>query len=86
MKIKFLLILLLLTMISVVVQAKENVIDFEGEVIEGERKRPELFLQLTNTDMDLNDIVYIRENYNDYIEADKYMKPKYFRIKKEPGK
>ncbi|AZZ37421.1 hypothetical protein CIK05_11655 [Bdellovibrio sp. qaytius] len=85
MRFKFLLILLF-SVISISVQAAENVIDFEGEVIEGERKRPELFLQLTNTDMDLGDIIYIRENYNDYLASDRYMKPRYFRLKKEPVK
>lgn len=85
MKLKFLLMLVLF-LLTPLLQAKENVIDFEGEVIEGERKRPELYLQLSNVDMDMGEIIYLRENFNDYLESDKYMKPRYFKFKKESEK
>lgn len=85
MRLKFLICSILLCT-SYHVYGAENVIDFEGEVIEGERKRPELYLQLTNVDLDMGEILYLRENYNDYLESDKYMKPRYFRLKKNPGK
>lgn len=65
---------------SLTVFAKENVIDFEGEIIEGERKRPELYLQLSSSELDVGEILYLRENFNDYLDTDKRMKPRYFKM------
>jgi len=65
---------------SLALLAKDNVIDFEGEIIEGERKRPELYLQLSSSELDVGEILYLRDNFNDYLDTDKRMKPRYFKM------
>lgn len=61
---------------------KDHVLDFEGEIIEGERKRPDLFLQMTTTELNNGDLIYVRENFNDFLEVDKKIRPQYFQVKK----
>lgn len=79
----FNLIFSMLLFFGAISSAKENVIDFEGEVIEGERKRPELYLQISSSDLDVGEILYLRENFNDYLEADKKMKPRYLKMSRK---
>jgi hypothetical protein len=54
--------------------AKDNkmkTLDFEGEVIEGEAMRPMLYLQIESPDLDLNNIMYQRKDFNDFHRIDK---------------
>lgn len=61
---------------------KSQTLDFEGEVIEGEAMRPDLFLQISTPDVNLDSIVYMRKDFNDFHKFDKNQKPKYLPEKK----
>lgn len=61
--------------------SKGQVLDFEGEVIEGERKRPDLFLQISTKDLSFDSLLYLRKNFNDYHEVDKKSRNNYFKVK-----
>lgn len=50
---------------------KIKTLDFEGEVIEGEAMRPMLYLQIESPDLDLNNIIYQRRDFNDFHKIDK---------------
>lgn len=50
---------------------KMKTLDFEGEVIEGEAMRPMLYLQIESPDLDLNNIMYQRRDFNDFHKIDK---------------
>ena len=50
---------------------KMKTLDFEGEVIEGEAMRPMLYLQIESPDLDLNNIMYQRKDFNDFHRIDK---------------
>jgi hypothetical protein len=67
--------------------AKENpaVLDFEADIIEGERKNPQLFLQLGSTTPDLNTVLYMREDFNDFHNIEKKRKPRY-QTRRQSGK
>jgi hypothetical protein len=52
-------------------KGKENIIDFEADVIEGDRQRPDLFLEIKGEDLDIESILYLRENFNDFFENSK---------------
>ncbi len=51
--------------------SKMKTLDFEGEVIEGEAMRPMLYLQIESPDLDLNNIMYQRKDFNDFHRIDK---------------
>lgn len=72
---KFLVLFIILTQISWAQQATKNekvkTLDFEGEVIEGEAMRPMLYLQIESPDLDLNNIIYQRRDFNDFHKTDK---------------
>lgn len=53
------------------VKGKMKTLDFEGEVIEGEAMRPMLYLQIESPDLDLNNIIYQRRDFNDFHKIDK---------------
>ncbi|MBK7961148.1 MAG: hypothetical protein IPK04_08010 [Bdellovibrionales bacterium] len=61
---------------------KAQVLDFEGEVIEGESIRPDLFLQILTPDVNLDSIVYLRKDFNDFQRFDRNQKPRYLPEKK----
>ena len=59
---------------------KAKVLDFEAEVIEGERKIPNLFLQMEIETPNLDAVMFRRKNFNDFhvVEVDRkplYKKP-----------
>jgi hypothetical protein len=56
---------------------KENLLDFEGEVFEGEKKRPDLFLDIKIGDVKIDDLVFKRQDFNEYFEADKKFQSKF---------
>ena len=49
---------------------KPDVFDFESDVIEGQKKAPELFLQLEMESTDLSAVLYDRKNFNDFSAVD----------------
>jgi hypothetical protein len=58
------------------VPAKKNtVMDFEAEVIDGQKKAPELFLQLDSEKAELDTILYDRKNFNDFIPVNTRLRP-----------
>ena len=78
---KIVLVFILLFASGVWAQNKPQVLDFEGEVIEGERKRPDLFLQLSSKDLNSDSLLFIRKNFNDFLEVDHKTRNRYFRLK-----
>ena len=74
--------LLFLTFFSLIgselaVSAEKNeVLDFEADVIEGEKKAPELFLQLDTETTDLGAVLYDRKNFNDFHANDRSRRPR----------
>lgn len=58
-----------------------QILDFEGEVIEGERQRPDLFLQISTDELTFDSLLYLRPNYNDYVEIDRKSRNRYFKVK-----
>jgi hypothetical protein len=63
-----------------VTKAKSNVLDFEADVIEGERVAPSLFVQMDLGAPKLDTLMFQRKNFNDFHSIDMRRKPKY-RIK-----
>lgn len=57
-----------------------KVLDFEADIIEGERKLPSLFLQMEIETPNLDAVIYRRKNFNEFhvLEVDRkplYKKP-----------
>ncbi len=44
----------------------KNILDFEGDVIEGKKAKPDIFLQLDSGTSSLDSLIYSRENFNDF--------------------
>jgi hypothetical protein len=62
---------------------KVNVLDFEGEMIEGERKKPDLILQIAPQDLSFDSLLYNRTDFNDFLEVDKNIRPRFIiKVKK----
>lgn len=61
---------------------KGQLLDFEGDIIEGESMRPDLFLQISTPDLDLDSISYMRKDFNDFHKIDRNQKPKFVPEKK----
>ena len=59
----------------------ENVLDFEGEVIEGERRRPDLFLQMSIDNVKFDSLIYQRDDFNDYLDVDRKSRTRYIKLK-----
>lgn len=73
-------IFLLFTIISFSASAeqkKPEVLDFEADVIEGQKKTLDLFLQLDVEKADLSSVLYDRSNFNDFHRADSNRRPKF---------
>ena len=62
--------------------AKSNVLDFEGEVIEGEKRRPDLFMQTNTQDLTLDNILYQRNDFNDFLSVEAKRRPRHYKIQK----
>ncbi len=58
-----------------------NVLDFEGEVIEGERRRPDLFLQMSIDNVKFDSLIYQRDDFNDYLDVDRKSRSRYIKLK-----
>lgn len=68
-------VLFVLTPSSVFAQ-KGEVMDFEADVIEGEKKAPELFLQLDSEITNLGAVLYDRKTFNDFHSNDRSRRPR----------
>ncbi len=55
---------------------KNEVLDFEADVIEGEKKAPELFLQLDTETTELGAVLYDRKTFNDFHASDRSRRPR----------
>jgi hypothetical protein len=53
-----------------------EVMDFEADVIEGEKKAPDLFLQMDSENAELSAVIYDRKNFNDFSKFDRNLRPK----------
>lgn len=60
----------------------EKVLDFDAEVIEGQRKAPQLFLQMDVGTPDLDAVMYLRQNFNDFQAVEQNRRPLYRRAGK----
>lgn len=54
---------------------KIETLDFEADVIEGQKKSPELFLQLDVQQLELNAVLYNRKSFNDFHSVDHKRRP-----------
>ena len=75
---KSILLLALILMGSVKSFANEseaNVLNFEADVIEGERKNPNVFIQLDVGTPNLDTVLFQRSNFNDFHAQDKNRRP-----------
>jgi hypothetical protein len=61
---------------------RAGVLDFEAELIEGERKSPDMFLQLQSGTPNLDAILFQRTNFNDFHNLEKHRRPLYRRYVK----
>jgi hypothetical protein len=59
------------------VKPKSNVLDFEADVIEGERVAPNLFVQMDLGAPKMDTLMFQRKNFNDFHSIDMKRKPKY---------
>jgi hypothetical protein len=53
-----------------------EVMDFEADVIEGEKKAPDLFLQMDTDAADMSAVLYDRANFNDFHRTDRQYRPR----------
>jgi hypothetical protein len=51
-------------------------IDFEGDVIEGQKKAPDLFLQVEDQKLNLDSVLYLRQDFNDFHAVDSKQRPR----------
>lgn len=49
---------------------KPNILDFEADVIEGKKAKPDLFLQMDNGKQNLDSLIYMRSDFNDFQQQD----------------
>lgn len=66
------------------VKAEEkNVLDFDADVIEGEKKKPDLLLQLGSDYENLDSLVYFRNDFTDFMQKGL---SRFKKLKTGPGK
>lgn len=54
-----------------------NILDFDADVIEGERSGPSIMVQMDLQAPNLDTLVFQRKNFNDFHAIDMKRKPKY---------
>lgn len=52
-------------------------LDFEGELIEGEKKGPDLMFQTENAQLQLDAVLYNRSDFNDFHISDSRIRPRF---------
>lgn len=60
-----------------------KLLDFETDIIEGERAVPNIFIEMDIHKAGLDLILYQRNNFNDFHLAEKNRRPRYFNIKNQ---
>ena len=61
---------------------QDAVLDFEADVIQGERKKPDVFLQLGKQNQTLESILFTRKDFKDFHKLEKKWRPSYMELKK----
>ncbi len=61
----------------------QEVLNFEANVIEGERLNPDLFTQMEVETPDLDTLIYIRKNFNDFHKVERNRRPKFQRPRRK---
>lgn len=61
---------------------KSNILNFEDDVIQGERKNLDLFVQLDLGTPNLDSVIFQRDNFNDFHQIDHQRRPKFKRPKR----
>lgn len=56
---------------------KDSVVDFEADVVEGERQVPDIFLQSEVASPSLDAVLFKRKNFNDFHSLELKRKPVY---------
>lgn len=57
--------------------SSSNVLDFEADVIEGERMAPSILIQMDLQSPNLDTLVFQRKNFNDFHLIDMRRRPKF---------
>lgn len=57
--------------------SSSNVLDFEADVIEGERTAPSILIQMDLQSPNLDTLVFQRKNFNDFHLIDMRRRPKF---------
>jgi hypothetical protein len=55
-----------------------GVLDFEGDLIEGQRQRPDLFMQSETQNLTLDAILFLRNDFNDFHQVQKNRRPQFY--------
>ncbi|MBI3534796.1 MAG: hypothetical protein HY072_04845 [Deltaproteobacteria bacterium] len=61
-----------------------SVLDFEADVIQGERQKPDIFLQLSKQNQTLESIIFMRKDFKDFHNQEKNWRPSYLELRKAP--
>lgn len=79
--------LLALGLASVALGAEKrgNVIDFDADVIQGERRKPEIFIQVGKERTNLESVIYGRNDFNDFATVDRVWRPTYYEVPRASG-
>ena len=55
--------------------SKTPVLDFEADLIQAERKKPDIFTQLASEQQTLDGVMFRRKDFNDFHRVDKNWRP-----------
>lgn len=79
MKIELVNILFFLSF-CVTLEAKDKsaILDFEVDLIQAESQTPRMFVEIKEAEMDLEAILFLREDFNDFFQVDWKRHPRYF--------
>jgi hypothetical protein len=63
-----------------------NVLNFDADVIEGDKSNPDLFIQLGNQQPSLESVIYGRKNFNEFQKHEAPWRPVYRETTQPPSK
>lgn len=58
---------------------KDAVLNFDSDLIEGIKHKPDLFLQNNVQELSLDSIIYLRKDFNDFHAVDSKRRPRHVR-------
>lgn len=61
-----------------------NVINFEAEIIQGEVRKPDIFVQVGSGQATMESILFSRKDFNDFHRSDKLWRPAFDEVKTSP--